>query len=233
MNDHYQNIYYNEASNYERLIAREDQHGNLFQAIMEIHPFEKASIAEFGAGTGRLTRILSVLAKHIYAFDIALPMLQEGQRVLSETGMENWSLAVADNRAMPLASGIADIAIEGWSFGHTRGWSPDNWQAEIDTMIGEMRRVLKPDGTMILIETMGTGQKQPQAPSEGLAELFAYFEQVHGLNYRWIRTDYQFQSVEEADELMRFFFGDAMADKYIAGKNTIVPECTGIWWKQL
>src|SRR5215213_8599273 len=152
MNDHYQNIYYNQASNYERLISREDQHGNLFQSIMEIHPFDGANIAEFGAGTGRLTRILSVLAKHIYAFDIALPMLQEGQRVLSETGMENWSMAVADNRALPLPSGTADIAIEGWSFAHTPGWSPDNWQEEIDRMLAEMGRVLKPNVTMILIE---------------------------------------------------------------------------------
>jgi ubiquinone/menaquinone biosynthesis C-methylase UbiE len=233
MTDHFQNIYFNEASNYERLIAREDQHGNLFQEIMEIHPFDKAVVVEFGAGTGRFTRILSVLAKHIYACDNALPMLQEGQRVLTETGMENWSMVLGDNRAMPLASSFADIAIEGWSFGHAIGWFPDNWQAEIDSMIAEMSRVLKPNGTMILIETMGTGQKQPQAPSERLAELFAYFEQEHGFEYRWIRTDYQFQSVEEADELIRFFFGDEMADKLVAGKNTIVPECTGIWWKQI
>lgn len=233
MSDHFQNIYLNEAQNYERLIAREDQHGNLFQSIMEIQPFDGAVVAEFGAGTGRLTRILSVLAQHIYAFDIALPMLREGQRVLTETGMENWSIAVADNRALPLPSGIADLAIEGWSFGHTRAWSAENWQAEIDRMIGEMQRVLKPNGTMILIETMGTGQKQPQAPNEELAELFAYFEEAHGLQYRWIRTDYHFQSVAEADELMRFFFGDEMADKLVAGKHIIVPECTGIWWKHL
>jgi ubiquinone/menaquinone biosynthesis C-methylase UbiE len=232
MADHFQNIYQNEAANYERLISREDQHGNLFQTIMEIHPFDGALIAEFGAGTGRLTRILSVLAKHIYACDNALPMLQEGQRVLTETGMENWSMILGDNRAMPLSSGFADIAIEGWSFGHAIGWSPNHWQAEIDSMIAEMSRLLKVNGTMILIETMGTGKKQAQAPSERLAELFAYFEQVHGFQYRWIRTDYQFQSVEEADELIRFFFGDTMADELVAGKNTIVPESTGIWWKR-
>jgi ubiquinone/menaquinone biosynthesis C-methylase UbiE len=233
MPDHFLNIYNNEAVNYERLIAREDQHGNLFQTVMEIHPFDGAVVAEFGAGTGRFTRILSVLAKHIYACDFTFSMLQEGQRVLTETGMENWSFVQGDNRAMPLATGFADIAIEGWSFGHARGWSPNNWQNEIDRMIGEMQRVLKPSGTMILVETMGTGQKQPQAPSEHLAELFAYFEQAHGFNYRWIRTDYNFQSVAEADELIRFFFGDEMADKQVASKNTIVPECTGIWWKHL
>jgi len=229
--DHFQHIYQHEAERYERLIAREDQRGNLFATLMEIHPFSGVRVAEFGAGTGRLTRILSVLAKHIAAFDASPPMLREGQRVLEETGQTNWSLAVADNRAIPLADASAEMAIEGWSFGHVIGWYRDSWQRELDSMLGEMVRVLQPGGTAILIETMGTGVREPQPPSAGLATMYAYIEERHGFSYRWIRTDYQFASVEEADELIRFFFGDEMADRTIAGKNVLVPECSGIWWK--
>jgi ubiquinone/menaquinone biosynthesis C-methylase UbiE len=232
LTDHFRQIYTHDADRYERLVTREDQRGNLFSALMNIHPFDGQTIVEFGAGTGRMTRILSVLAQHIYAVDIAAPMLHEGARVLEETGMENWSLMQADNRAVPLASGIADIAVEGWSFGHVAGWYPDTWQAELDAMLAEMRRVLKPDGTLILLETMGTGQRQPQAPTDALATLYAYLEDHHGFTYQWIRTDYQFESVAEADELMRMFFGDAMAETLIAGKNIIVPECTGIWHRK-
>jgi ubiquinone/menaquinone biosynthesis C-methylase UbiE len=233
MTDHFKNIYQYDAERYERLIAREDQRGNIFQALMEIHPFDAASIVEFGAGTGRVTRIMSVLAKFIYAFDMHEAMLREGQRVLSESGMENWSLSLADNREMPLNSNVADIAIEGWSFGHVMGWYADDWQTHIDQMLSEMQRVLKKNGTMILIETMGTGQREPSPPVEHLATLYRYWEEKHGLNYRWFRTDYHFESVEEADELMRFFFGDEMADNLVAGKNIIIPECTGIWWKSI
>lgn len=233
MSDHFKNIYQHDAERYERMIAREDQRGNIFQALMEIHPLDGASIVEFGAGTGRLTRITSVLAKFIYAFDLHRPMLQEGQRVLTETGMENWSVACADNRNMPLKTGIADIAIEGWSFGHVMTWYGDDWQPHADKMLSEMQRVLKATGTMILIETMGTGQREPLPPAEHLAKLYRYWEEKHGFQYRWIRTDYQFESVAEADELIRFFFGDEMADTQVAGKNIIVPECTGIWWKKV
>ena len=63
MPDHFLNIYNNESANYERLIAREDQHGNLFQTVMEIHPFDGAVIAEFGAGTG-LVRLGGVSEDH-------------------------------------------------------------------------------------------------------------------------------------------------------------------------
>lgn len=232
MSDHFKSIYANDAERYERLIVREDQRGNLFQTLMEIHPFDGKTVVEFGAGTGRLTRIMSVLVKHIHAFDIAPAMLQKGYRVLSETGMENWSFTQADNRQIPIVDNSADIVVEGWSFGHVMSWYPENWQAEIDKMLAEMQRIVKPDGTMILIETMGTGSRKPSPPTENLAELYHYWQEQHGFQYQWIRTDYQFESVAEADELIRFFFGDDMADSLVANKNIIIPECTGVWWKK-
>ena len=39
-----------------------------------------------------------------------------------------------------------------------------------------------------------------------------------------------FESLAEAEELARFFFGDDMADKVLEEKWVILPECTGIWW---
>lgn len=232
MSDHFQNIYAHDAERYERLIAREDQRGNLFQTLMDIHPFDGKTVVEFGAGTGRLTRIMSVLVDYIHAFDNAPAMLREGYRVLSETGMENWSFSQADNRQMPVASHSADIVIEGWSFAHVMGWYPESWQQETDAMLSEMQRIAKADSTLILIETMGTGNRKPAPPNEDLAKLYQYWENEHSFQYQWIRTDYQFESVAEADELIRFFFGDEMADTLVADKNIIVPECTGVWWKQ-
>lgn len=233
MSDHFKTIYTTDAERYEQLISREDQRGNLFQTLMDIHPFDGKTVIEFGAGTGRMTRIMSVLVNRIHAFDLHTAMLTEGQRVLSETGMENFTFTRADSRQMPVASNSADIVVEGWSFAHVMGWYPDSWQAETDKMLSEMQRILKPGGTMILIETMGTGNRKPEPPSENLATLYNYWQEKYGFEYGWIRTDYQFESVDEADELIRFFFGDEMADNLVAGKNIIVPECTGVWWKSL
>lgn len=230
--DHYQHIYAHDAARYERLIAREDHQGNLFAALMDIHPFDGATIVEFGAGTGRVTRIMSVLAHYIHAFDQARAMLSEAQRVLEESGMENWSLAQADHRAMPVQAGIADIAVEGWSFGHVVGWHPDAWQTQLNAMLAEMRRVTKPDGTLILIETLGTGRRTPQPPNDALAAMYAHLEAEHGFAHRWIRTDFHFESAGEADELVRFFFGAEAADDWVGGQRTRIPECTGLWWKR-
>ena len=146
--------------------------------------------------------------------------------------MTNWHLSLGDNERMPVASASADLVIEGWSFAHAREWHPLCWRERADAMLAEMERILKPGGSAILIETMGTGQRQPQAPPN-LKELYDYWREEHGFCYRWIRTDFQFASPDEADELMRFFFGDELADTCLDDQTVIVPECSGIWWKHL
>jgi len=63
---------------------------------------------------------------------------------------------VADNRQLPVSDGVADVSIAGWSFGHFTGWYPSTWRVEIEQAIEQLRRVLRPDGVMIIIETLGT-----------------------------------------------------------------------------
>ena len=97
-------------------------------------------------------------------------------------------------------------------------------------MLAEMRRILKPGGTAILIEDFGIG-RQPQAPSEAASQLYSYWRVNCGFSQRWIRTDYHFASPAEADELTRFFFGDAVVENCLEAGKVILPECSGIWWK--
>lgn len=230
MSDPFKRIYATDAARYDRLVSREDQRGKLFEALMDICPYAGLTCADIGAGTGRLTRQLALLAQRVYGFDIAPHMLSEAQASLGQSGLVNWHLAQADNLALPLPTNSVDFAVEGWSFGHTRAWHPAEWRERITRMIDEMRRILRPGGTLLLIETMGTNVRQPQPPNDELAELYAWWEETFGLEYRWIRTDYQFESLDEADELLRFFFGDDMADAVQDTGKVIVPECTGLWW---
>ena len=232
MIDRSKHIYRHRAADFERLVAREDYQGNLFAALNDIRPLDGLDVVEFGAGTGRLTRLLSVQARRIHAFDLEPAMLAEAQINMLRTGMNNWSLALADNARMSLVAGCADLVVEGWSFGHTVHWQRADGLRQVDAMLAEMRRILRPGGVAILIETMGTGQRQPAAPSQELAKLYDYWRGEKGFQYRWIRTDFHFASPAEADELLRFFFGDHDAAAWLSPDQVIVPECTGIWWRQ-
>ena len=229
--DHFKHIYATQAAKYDAMVAREDYQHHLLPALESIHPLSNAEVVEFGAGTGRLTRMMAPLVRSIHAYDISAHMLDIARPTLEATGATNWTLQVAENGSIPEGDKSADLAIEGWSFGHATGWNPEGWQDEIGHALNEMQRILKPGGTAIMLETLGTGSETPNPPSPLLAEFYAWLENAHDFKHQWIRTDYQFESVAEAEELTRFFFGDELADRIVQEKLTVLPECTGIWWR--
>jgi hypothetical protein len=92
-----------------------------------------------------------------------------------------------------------------------------------------MRRATKPDGTLIIMETMGTGSEQAAPPSQALADYYAWLEREQGFVRTVIATDYDFGSVERAAELCGFFFGAEMAEKVRARGWRRVPEWTGVF----
>ncbi len=225
----FEEIYAAYAEEYDHLVEREDFRGSLIEAIQHICPLNGLEVIELGAGTGRITRQLVPLVGFVRAFDASAHMLDVARRRLEQTGFTNWTLDVADNRTLPAPDASADLSLAGWTFGHQTEWAADRWQIEIGAALDEMLRVLRPGGTAIVIETMGTNQRTPAPPNAPLAAYYAWLEGERGFDYRWVRTDYQFESAAEAAVLLRFFFGDALADAVAASRSPIVPECTGIW----
>ena len=80
------------------------------------------------------------------------------------------------------------------------------------------------------METLGPGRETPQR-SEELAPYLAYLDK-NGFQSTWIRTDFRFESVEEAVRLVGFFFGEELAGQVAERQSPVVPECTGIWWRK-
>jgi ubiquinone/menaquinone biosynthesis C-methylase UbiE len=140
-------------------------------------------------------------------------------------------LDLADNKAIPAADASADMTVAGWVFGHQTEWNAERWQDEIGAAVDEMLRLLRPGGAAVIIETMGTGARTPAPPNPMLAAYYAWLEQSRGFSYKWIRTDYHFESIDEGVELFRFFFGDALAERVAHEGNVVVSECTGVWWR--
>jgi ubiquinone/menaquinone biosynthesis C-methylase UbiE len=225
----YKDIYDSQAVQYDLLVAREDYQQNIMRALNQIASLEGSEIVELGAGTGRLTSMLAPVAKSIQAFDASAHMLDVAIAKLRQSGLHNWRAEVADHRKLPGAGGLADIVIAGWSICYTVVWHPESWQTELATALAEMRRVARPGGTIIILETLGTGYETPHPP-DSLAEYYAALA-AEGFASTWMRTDYRFASPAEAEMLTRFFFGDTLAERMAAEQLVILPECTGIWWR--
>jgi ubiquinone/menaquinone biosynthesis C-methylase UbiE len=221
--DHYQQVYATRADQYEALVSREDANGVLLPAVERLVTLRGARVVEAGAGTGRLTRLLAPFAAQLKAFDAAPEMLQ-----VARTHVPTAAFAVADHATLPVADGWADVALEGWAFAHAVGWHPHDWERLTDQYLAELFRVLRPGGTALLFETLGTGASEPRAPTEGLAALYARWE-ARGFTRVVLRTDYRFGNVDEAQVLTQAFFGRAFEFE-VRADGAWLPECTGLWW---
>ena len=231
MSDQQRKIYQSDADRYDALVSREDYQGNIRRVLEEIVSPDDLDVLDLGAGTGRLTLILAPRAKSIRAFDSSAEMLRVCRERLIASGLSNWQVDVADHRNLPVEDHSVDVVVSGWSVSYLAVWNPEQANQELDKWLLEMRRVLRKDGMIILFESLGTGNESPMR-LEHVETTYQWLDD-NGFQNKWIRTDYQFESIEEAEELSRFFFGDELGDRARQNNRVILPECTGMWWKEV
>jgi SAM-dependent methyltransferase len=229
--DDYQRIYEDHAGAYDALVSREDHEHNLIAALRDVTYLDGADVVETGAGTGRVTFLLAPFARSVTAFDRAAPMLAVAEASARARGIGNVRFAQASHDALPVASAAADLAIEGWSFGHAVGWNPAGWRDEVDAYVRELARTVRPGGSIVLIETMGTGVLAPFEGGHALEAFHRHVVESLGFAHRGVRTDYAFESVYDAAERAGFFFGERMAEKVRANGWRVLPEHTGVYWR--
>jgi SAM-dependent methyltransferase len=228
--DHFRHIYTARAIEYHRMIAAEDTDGELAAALRQTAPWAGKRVLDLGTGTGRLPLLMAGEAAHIVGVDLHAAMLREQQAQRAQAG-GGWPLVQADIRALPFATGAADLVTAGWALGHLRGWYAEDWQTHIGRVLVEMERVAAPGGRLAIMETMTTGSLTPAPPTAGLAQYYAWLEGEWGYARAVIRTDYVFSDVEAAVAHTEFFFGAELAAAIRAHGWARLPEWTGVWTK--
>ncbi len=222
--------YQSQAEQYEALVNREDYQGNLLKTIQGIIPLSGLTVVESGTGSGRFSKLFAPLVNSMAAFDLSPAMIKEARQGLRQYKTANVHLGCADHRFLPMPDQFADLVISGWSVCYLKTWGAEDWRDQVNQAVSEFKRVCKPDGKIIIVETLGTGETTPNPP-EKLVSYLNFLEEI-GFQRFWIRTDYRFQSKAELENLIGFFFGEEMLQAVSKENPQIMPECTGIWVQQ-
>jgi SAM-dependent methyltransferase len=233
----YREIYARDAERYHRLVSAEDYLGELPRALARVASLEGARVVEVGMGTGRVTRLLLEAGASVVAYERSAAMLEVARRQLHEALgdrlAERFDAVVADVREVGLAPQSADVALAGWALGHFCEWYAPEFIAEIEAVIAKMTAALTGGGTLIVIETLGTGSARPGAPNAALASYYDWMEGTVGMRREELRTDYRFASAAAAVEALEFFFGPELSARILESGSGVVPEWSGLWWKRV
>lgn len=225
--DHFIQIYRGHGKTYHEMITFEDTDQNLRPALQSINPFINQRVLDLGTGTGRLPSLFP--ESEFIGLDLHKNMLIEHLGNIKE---KNTLLVQADMRTLPFKEKSFDIVTAGWAIGHFTGWYPSDWKEQIELVLEQAVRVLKPSGWMIIIETLTTGSLEPAPPTLSLANYYSLLENLWGFSSMVVQTDYQFETLDQAERYSQFFFGEDLAKLVRKNQWVRLPEWTGIWTKQ-
>lgn len=221
-------IYEKHSYEYDELVSREDYRGNVQKFLKNGIGFTGKTVMEFGTGTGRLTAMYAEKADKIYCYDRSEHMLEQAKINLVDF-KDKIEYGICDNTMIAGIEQRVDIVIEGWSFGHTASDNAEGIERTVDSLIENCRKLIKPGGSIILFESLGTDTPQAIAPTAALKEYYNLLEQKYSFERTILETDYKFSSNEEAERITGFFFGDDFQQKLSFKNVGIVKEFTGVW----
>lgn len=222
-------IYRQQPEAYHQLVSHEDADGQLESALLNLLPAAGGHVLDVGTGTGRVAGLLSGRAGRVVGCDRSLPMLRTAAKWTASPSQGRPAWVAAENAHLPIRAGWADLVVAGWSLGHSVEWFGADWPQAIGGALAEMARAARPGGRLAIIETLGTGARRPNPPTAGLAEYYTWLESEHGFTRQWFRTDYLFDTAQQAHDLIEFFFGADLALAVASHGERRVPECTGLW----
>jgi SAM-dependent methyltransferase len=221
----FRRIYALEAERYHVLVSAEDAAGELPRALASVVALRDARVLEVGVGTGRVTRLLLDAGATVTGYEASAAMLAVARRTLGD----RFEGVVGDIREVALAAGSADAVVAGWCLGHFCEWYGERWQSEIDGVLRRLWGALDAGGTLIVIETLGTGVSAAAPPNAELAAYYRFLEETWGMARVQFPTDYEFESLDAAIESIGFFFGPELAQRVRERGSPRVPEWTGLW----
>jgi ubiquinone/menaquinone biosynthesis C-methylase UbiE len=105
-----------------------------------------ATVLDLGCGAGHAAFAVAPHAGHVTAYDLTAQMLAIVERESAARGLDNIETVQGRAEALPFADAAFDLVITRTSAHH--------WQ-DVPTALREARRVLKPGGRMLMIDTAG------------------------------------------------------------------------------
>ena len=165
-----------------------DRPGRVIAALDEALPLS-GQVLDIGAGDGFTARRLQTADRKMVAVEPA-------RKMISSDDALSWTRGDAEH--LPFATASFDAAYATWAYFFSRDWSPEPG-------IAELHRVVKPGGSLLVVDNLGDDEFCALASAEITADPAYWARQ--GFRCRTIETTFAFESMADARSLLGFYFG--------------------------
>jgi len=148
-------------------------------------------VVDIGAGDGFTAEKLMTPSRLVIPVEPAIGMIDHGRPL-------PWVQATA--QALPFRTDAFDGAYATWAY-----FFPSFF--DISAGLEEVRRVVRPSGPIIIVDNAGDDAFTVMADDNHAADLD--FWRAQGFEIRIVETAFVFDTLEDAEKLLVFYFGDA------------------------
>lgn len=170
-----------------------DRQGKIIRFLDQILP--SGFVLDIGAGNGFTATRLSTSTRFVIPLEPDPLMVDRTQQLA-------WAKGVA--QAIPFHDGTFEAAYATWAFFF-------DGVADILQGLNEAQRAVKPNGLLVIVDNAGGDEFCTLAP-RNIASNRTWWE-AHGFQETILHTSYEFDSVEEANTLLSFYFGNEVGQK--------------------
>lgn len=150
----------------------------------------QGNVIDIGAGDGFTAHHLTTTARRIVAVEPASGMIRRDRPL-------DW--VRADAARLPFRDGSCAAGYSTWAYFFTRNRDPSPG-------IAELHRVVEPGGPLIVVDNAGEDEFCALTATDISAD--AGFWQSLGWTRTIVETEFAFETIEQAQSLLGFFFGD-------------------------
>jgi len=183
--------------------AAMDRPGLVLDELDRVLP-KKGLVIDVGAGDGFSSRRLQTPRRSVIAVEPSAGMIDQSAN-------PTWVQAVAQD--MPFRSNSFDGLYATWAY-----FFPDHH--DISSGLAEAHRVVKPGSPIVVVDNAGADEFSAVAGSD-LGTNLGFWEDA-GFEIQIIDTVFSFDSIEDATELLRLYFGNGVKPRLEIGYRVAV-----------
>ncbi|MEN9626670.1 MAG: hypothetical protein RL557_998 [archaeon] len=166
-------------------------------------------VLDFGCGTGKFIQSIAPLSKLFIAMDVADNQLKFAKEKIKESNKVKF-IKNTPNK-IPLESNSVDVIFSAWVIGGIHNLKIRK------SLLEEMKRVLKKDGKIYLIENDVEGDYkkivEENHGNQKTEQKLKWLEEHHFRKIESFQTYFQFETLNKAREIFEKIFGEDIASK--------------------